>query len=739
MKRHIMLAAFVTWLVILGSGQSYSQVNVDAQASLEQLWGDAIHYFKIGRPEIGQAFLKAFLDRKPPPLEVLKLSDKDPRASKILIKLQSDKQLGPLASAALKLIDQGWHQRRRDPKRVAAELERLVGNPRAQFLATNRLVESGEYAVPIIVEYLGNATKAPLHGKIIDVVVKLGQTALESLLVAVQNADGKTKLLIIEALARLDYPQALPYLKQLAEDSHQMASVREAATKAIEHICQRNPKYRTDAGAGEMFYQLGRRYYYRDTVVSPAVKASRLVGDIRAEKPNLWLWRDGKLVNQPVPWEIYYELMAMRMTRRAIELDGRLHQALVLWLMADCKRELRLSDKVADPMHKADFPSCDYFFRSAGTGHCLSALQQSLADKDIAIALKALSALTDIAGGNDILEAIGGAQPIANALNFRHQLIQLWSALALGWSAPDDVYPGVGRVIPLLAKALSGPEKPLAALVVPDQKKSSQIKSALEKLRFEVAAFTSYEKFQKGIEDRKTRIEAIVLDYGLATPGTSQIVRQFGSDALLALVPTMVIAPTGREQEAKLRLKDAAQVAVMPGVPNDQMIRDKLGYLQRQLGRTVPGSEEIRRMAMLSAKALHRLAALNLKNYQVKRATQALIDAAKKNDWELAYECAQILTLLDGNDAQRGLADAGLGKSDVAQKIKMFALLRSSIRRWGSKLSDQQVKQFYQIVKTEPKGQLREAAAAVIGAVNLPPDQARQVILIKEGFGRKGK
>jgi len=715
MTRKRFLASFVAGVLCFSAVQADGKADTQPTASLEQLWDDAVYYFRVARMDMGQAHLQAFLDREPKPLEVLALSDKDARAAKIFIKLQSDKKLGTLASSVLDLIDKGWQQRRKDPARIAGELERLGGSQRAQFHAMARLKDSGEYAVPVMVEFLSDANRAALHGRIIDALVELGKGSTEGLVVALQHANDKAKLLIIEALAQLDYAQVLPYLKELADTAKDGSPVRLAAAKAIETIAQRNPKYRTDAGAGRMFYTLATRYYYRDSAVLPAVPSASLVADVRAYMPNIWVWRDGRLVDQPVPWEIYYELMA------------------------NCKRQLCLSDKVSDPLHGEDFPTAGYFFRTAGTGYCLAALDRAMTDNDVAVALASLSAMTDVAAGADILRAIGDSQPIVRALDFPNQLVHLWSALALGWSAPQQAYPGADRVVPLLGKTLLGPEKPVACMVVVDKDKSRQLTASLEGLGYQVAAFVDFESCLEALKKSvQARTEVFVIDYDLPTPGAGQAVAQLGNTAMLKLVPTIIIATTARAHQAEVVFKGVKRVTVLPGMPDKTILAAKLAYLQRQLGRRVATGQETRRMALLAGKGLERLATMNLKNYDVGRATVHLARAAAKDDWALAYQCGRALAHLGGADAQQGLANAALGKADADQKIKMFDLLGVSARRWGNRLQADTVGRLQKVVITETNHSLRDAAAAVLGSLNLESSEARKVLLIKDEFGKIG-
>jgi HEAT repeat protein len=741
MKRHVLLVSFVAWLAVAGGGLVYSQTTAEGEASIEKLWSDAVYYLKIGRMDAGKAYLQAFVDRKPDPIAVLELAEKDPSGEKVLIKLQSHKDLGNLASAALDLITQGWQQKREDPHRIAEELDQLGGSSKARFNALSRITESGEYAVPVIVKYLADPGKASIHGALIEALVKLGRTSIDPLVVALEHVDSPTRLLIIEAMAQLDYTQALPHLKALAQDTNQQPSVHERATRAAETIFQRNPKYRTDVGAGSMFYNLAMLYYIEDSAVRPPVAPPPVGGEIAAgEQPNIWLWRDGGLVNQPVPWEIYYKLMVMRMSRRAMQLDGSLQEALTLWLLANCQRELRLSEQVVDPIHGNNFPGMETFLRFAGTDTCLAVLHRALDGKDVAVASTVLRVLTQMAAGADILKSVDERQPIVDALNYPDQAVQLQAALTLAWAAPKESFPASGLVMPLLGKILTGPDKPLATLIISNEETSAPVKAIFEKLNYQVLSFPSYEAWLKGLAGQKERVEVIVVDYALATPSANQIVTQLDRDALLRLVPTMVLVTPEKEADATTTLAGHPQVVAVTLPVEEQGMAGQLAYLQRQLGRRIVESEDAQRMALSAANALVRLAALNLDNFKVSQVKSQLMEILTRPetteaDWTIAYTCGEVLARIPDAPAQQSLAQAALADRPEEQKIALLDLLLNSIRHAGNLLTPPQVGQLQQIVITGASEAIIEHTTEVLGALDLPSGQARELILSKETFG----
>ncbi len=728
-------------VVLVLSSFSIAAPAVQSNLSDQALWSDAMYYLKVGRFEYGRSYLQAYADRKINPVKTLKFAEKDPRGVQILIKLQNDPKLGPLAKSMLDMVDKGWQKKRKDPAKIQAEIERLAGNARAQFHATERLKESGEYAIPIILENLANPKKKYLYAKLIDTIVAIGPEGIEPELAGLPNLSEKPKLALIEALGRMDYSQALPYLKELVESPKASKAVRSSATLAIDSICTRNPKYRTDEGPAESFYKLAKRYYYHDSAVQPGGQQERALGlspDVRAKKPNIWIYRNGKLKPVATPWEIYYELMTMRLCRHSLQLDTRAGQrgALTLWLMANCKRASRLSGRVKDPIHKSDFPSSAYFYRSAGTQYSLDSLAGALRDGDIAISIASLDALREVASGNDILASLSDIQPIVAALNHKNQLIRLAAALAIGWSAPGQTYPGIDSVVPLLAKNLSGPAKPVTVVLIPGKKKRNMFIRMLDSLGYNAKGCKDFEAASNLFAKDASAIELIILDVSLKTPSAEQAISQARENPLLKLVPVVVLADSKSMNTAKIVLAGKSGLAIIPDTSNSGQLSANIKKLNRLLGRVKLSKAQKSGNAMLAAKALEKLAEKNLSQYDVTLAIGKLTKTLAGNNWPLARQCAKVLSILSSQSAQQNLADSAITQKQAGKKITLLNLLTASVRSFGDKLTDKQASKLQSAVIKETKSPVRIALAKLLGAMNLKPVTAKKVILAKEHFGQ---
>jgi hypothetical protein len=90
---------------------------------------------------------------------------------------------------------------------------------------------------------------------------------------------------------------------------------------------------------------------------------------------------------------------------------------------------------------------------------------------------------------------------------------------------------------------------------------------------------------------------------------------------------------------------------------------------------------------------------------------------------------AQALATIPGPRAQRAVAKLALDSAgDEAIRLATFGALGESIRRFGNSLADEQAEAVVDIV-LKGSGNIRAAAAEILGALSLPSDKVKDLIL----------
>ena len=123
---------------------------------------DGWYFCQIGRFDVADANFRALLKADPDPVAVLELTDQVPKRRDILMQLIDHPVVGESVRAILKLLDRGEREIKADPTRIRENIERLGGPPRGFENAVEALKDSGEYAIPFLVDGLRDPQKKDL-------------------------------------------------------------------------------------------------------------------------------------------------------------------------------------------------------------------------------------------------------------------------------------------------------------------------------------------------------------------------------------------------------------------------------------------------------------------------------------------------------------------------------------------------------------------------------------------------
>jgi len=135
--------------------------------------------------------------------------------------------------------------------------------------------------------------------------------------------------------------------------------------------------------------------------------------------------------------------------------------------------------------------------------------------------------------------------------------------------------------------------------------------------------------------------------------------------------------------------------------------------------------------ALRAAKAALNLAQTRNKAIKLSGALTALINATNDTRAEIKTLAAQTLAYLESPDAQRAIAAMALNNDNALEvRVSAFESLATSAKLNANMLIDQMVDGIYALIssdQTDPA--LRSAAAAAYGALNLPSQKAKDLIL----------
>ncbi len=418
-------------------------VTASFSQTLEQNWNDFLHYTAIGRLDLAKAYAQVILQSNPDPVQLLALSKENPEGYAILLKVREsapDAELVELSGKVLEIIERGQFIRRSDPKIIVEEIKRLSSTERGKLVATERLKNAGEYAIPYMLDAMADRARAEELPNIVEALPQIGLPAIRPLAAGLQTENVQVKAEIIKALGKIAYPQSLGYLKYVMEksDSPEMRGLAAESIKQIDPAALAAP-------AAQLLFQLAEAYYDHSQSLAPAQDANFA---------NIWFWDSGgqRLARQEVDKSYFHELMAMRCCEWSLKADEGFGWAIGLWLAAFFKAE---ATGVKMPAYFGDgHAGALVYATTAGPEYLHQALARAIKDKNANVALGAVEALAITAGEKSLYYTVGPVQPLLQALSFDDRAVRYSAAIAIAAAGPQERFAESTLVVNNLAEAL---------------------------------------------------------------------------------------------------------------------------------------------------------------------------------------------------------------------------------------------------------------------------------------------
>lgn len=696
---------------------------------------DGWHFAAIGRFKFADASFEALDESNPDPVALLELARQNPNRHGILIKLINNTEVGPSAQRFLKLLNRGEQSLRTDAYEIVANVAKLGGSPRRVYNATNHLKDSGEYAIPHLLQALQDSSRNELHPAIIQVISKIGRAALNPLCMALGMGDEVTKLIIIKSLEEIGYKQAVPYLARLAQDTAQSGEVRAAATRALGTWGASN-----NEDVAQSFYRLADDYYNN---------ADSLRADPRSDDANVWYLRGEELRFVPVPQVIFNDVMAMRSCESALFANSGRQEATALWVAANFRREAKLgldveSDR-SDPLAAKDssrpenYPRAIYFARAAGPKYNHMVLARAFRDRDPGVALGAIAALRETAGEPSLVGSEDFKQALVRTLAFPNRQVRVKAALALGRALPKTSFADAQNVIPVLAEALLQSDRQAALIVDPDIATANKFQAQLRSSGFDCAIGANlFEALQRGKEANLTAFDVVLLASDIQQPGITDAVTQLRNNFETAATPILILAKQDQLGRASRLARGKPGVEVLiAGVVDlgdpakiTQQVDAKIARASQALGMSPLDRILSLELALETSNVLRLIAETDSKVFDFSRAVPALITALQSSSETLRTSCAKTLSLAANPKAQAAITQIALdaGRSQP-ERIAAFNDLAESARRNGNLLGDGElVARLIEFTLGESNLILRAAASKALGALDLPSNRASEII-----------
>jgi hypothetical protein len=691
---------------------------VDAATTVDNYW----HYGKIARYDLQNAEGKKLLDAKIDPATLLQLfentaAQRGDNLDDWILRWQGVKEASTTATSIAQELQKGRFSRRADQNYIETQIKRLGNGERAYILAIQQLRESGELAAPLMISYLQNPAQASLHGPIRRALRDLGRAVINPLVAATEmKKDTGTLLTIIDVLSEIGYDVPAPYLARLAQGNDVPLSVQSAARAALARLGA--PQSIT---APDAFFELAERVYYGKSALSV---------DLKAPVAYVWFWDDTKgLTKKDVPPAIFGPVMAMREAEYSMKLGNSQGNALSLWLAADYKREALLPDGKTDATRPDNYPSAHYFGVSAGVSHLYATLSRALNDNDSVVAIRAIKSLREIVGASSL--STDSTTPLVSALQFPDRLVRYEAAFALAAANPKQPFTGSERVVPLLAEAISQTGTSNVVVLAPQGADANAVdlNKTLQGLKAAGIGAVGGTTAQEAMAASNTlpSVDAIVIFEAAPRGEIDSLMSMAASSPRLERTPRIVIVQTGASSFVAQAATNPLLSTIQSNTPD--AIKGQLEVARQKAGSLPLDEKTATEYALKSAALLQQLSG-RTQAYDLLAAETALEAALSDSRPEIVKAAGNVLASLDTAAVQPALLQAATAEKAADDvKVSLFKSLAMHAKQFGERLSDDQRATLEKTVEGATNLDVRAAAAEVRGALNLPADQAKALII----------
>ena len=687
---------------------------------------DGWYFAAIGRFDVANANLQALLGSDPDPVALLEFVDRVPKRQEILVTLAGHELLGDPIKRIFALLQEGERRIKADPMRVKQNIERLAGPPRAFENGVALLKESGEYAIPFMIQNLRDPAKKALTQPILRTLPQIGRAGLNPMVIALTMDDQTTLGYLVRSLGQIGYWQSAPYLLKLRDNPQTLEDLRAAIDDAFVELGKRGIRIEPELSAAEAFYRLADAYYHNDNAVA---------ADPRLNTANVWYWKNDLLENIEVPTAIFNEVMCMRCCEEALLLNPDLQPALALWLAANFRREAQLPEGATDYTRPDNYPNAAYFAEAAGAGYNLVALARAVDDGDPAVALGTIEALQKTAGSAALVSDSAGRQPLAEALSFADRMVRIRAALALANGLPAQTFQNSQNLMPVLCEAVMLFGGARNALVIdPDAEAANAAAATLRSQGYNVIAenglFPGLERARKEFP----ALDVILLASDLSNPDLAGGVEQLRQEFRFASIPVVVVAKPAQTKMVEDFIRGDHRLSAVAVNPSENELADAIAKVSKAVGAQPITPEVGTGLSMEATMALGLLALTNNPIFDIIDSETALIAALRTDDAELRRMVAQVLGHLGTGAAQEAVAAIALNDQEPEEmRVIMFAALAEAAKHHGNQLPEQKVKDLTVIAESDPNMTIRGAAAQTLGALNLPGNPAS--VIIRNQYG----
>jgi hypothetical protein len=571
-----------------------------------------------------------------------------------------------------------------------------------------RLLAAGEYAVPALLRQIVEGRDLALEEAATRTLVEMRRQAALPLALCVQSLDPSAQRKVCMILGQLGYPVAIPVLLDLAQAKGTTDDVSEAAMDAVRAL----------GGKDQPAHEA-----YAATAYSFLTADPSLVAFGSEPMQNIWKWTEfGGLAADRVSTRVYFDVMAMMLSRRALELDASDDRALSVFVAADLRRESGMGEGIVDPLFDGQGRSAQFYATAAGPKTMQEVLGIALELSDTGLVRSSLAALRQTASSAAMIG--DGSSSVVKALEYADRRVRFEAAFTLASVSPKAKFAGGEQVVPLLAQAVRGGGQTFAGIISPGSEDSQRISGSLRGMGFSPLTAAANAREFSAISARNAGCDIVVIAGNAAQVRRQlQAVRGLSSSAS---VPVVIVAQPADKGSLDALAADGRTTVLGADISDDAFKAGVDALVSKALGGRI-GAADSSRYVNEGLDALTRIGLASDGVFSIADAEPGLIDALRTQEGQVKASVASLLAMVDSTRAQRAVIDAALAAEGDEQAM-LFGPVADGARRFGSKATTAQSDAIRELVRTS-MGPVADAASAAFGALSLPSSEAVDLII----------
>jgi CheY-like chemotaxis protein len=315
-----------------------------------------------------------------------------------------------------------------------------------------------------------------------------------------------------------------------------------------------------------------------------------------------------------------------------------------------------------------------------------------------------------------------------DALQFPDRLVRYEAAFALAAALPREPFSGQDRVVPLLSEALSQTGSANILVVTPDQNTLNGLIDALKDVGYNVVGSTTPEGAVAAAASRPA-IDAILISEDLGPTAIDRLALLAAQTARLERAVKVIVTKTKASPYAVQSVNDPMLSTTQAPLSDIPSLKSAIDDARKRGGLLPLDEATAARYATRAADLLAQIAINHSPVFDLTVTLNLLLSALDDPRPDIVKSDTTVLGLVNSPEIQPALlTKATDAKTSDDLKIAAYKGLAINARNFGNHLSADQVNTLQNMVATAPVD-VRTAAGEARGALNLPADQAKQLII----------